>query len=60
MELEALAAAERLGDVETLVGELHEEMMGAPAEEVARLLSGHSVEIEPLAGGQKLLRARRQ
>ena len=32
--------------------------MGAPAEEVARPLSQH--EIEPLAGGQKLLRARRQ
>jgi FkbM family methyltransferase len=60
MELETLAAAERLGDIRTLIGELHEEMMGAPAEEVARLLSGHRVEIEPLAGGQKLLRARRQ
>jgi hypothetical protein len=35
-------------------------MMGAAAEDVARLLSGHSVEIEPLPGGQKLLRARRQ
>ncbi len=60
MELEMLEAAERLGDIETLVGELHEGMMGASAEEVARLLSGHRVEIEPLAGGQKLLRARRQ
>lgn len=60
MELEMLAAAERLDDVETLIGELHEQMMGAPADEVARLLSGHSVEIEPLPGGQKLLRARRQ
>jgi FkbM family methyltransferase len=60
MELEMLAAARRLEDVGTLVGELHEQMMGAPAEEVARLLSGHSVEIEPLPGGQKLLRARRQ
>jgi FkbM family methyltransferase len=60
MELELLAAAERLDDVETLIGELHEDMMGAPAEDVARLLSGHTVELEPLPGGQKLLRARRQ
>jgi FkbM family methyltransferase len=60
MELEVLSAARRLGDVGVLVGELHEEMMDARAEEVARLLSGHSVEIEPLPGGQKLLRARRQ
>ena len=60
MELETLAAAERLGNIVTLIGELHEEMMGAPAEEVARLLSGHRVEIEPLPGGQMLLRARRQ
>jgi FkbM family methyltransferase len=60
MELEMLSAARRLDDIGTLVGELHEKMMGAPAEEVARLLSGHSVEIEPLPGGQKLLRARPQ
>lgn len=60
MELELLAGAERLDDIETLVGELHEEMMGAPVDEVARLLSGHRVELEPLPGGQTLLRARRQ
>ncbi len=60
MELEMLRAAKRLDAVDTIVGELHEEMMGAPAGEVARLLSAHNVAIEPLPGGQKLLLARRQ
>ena len=59
-EFDVLRSCERHAQVPILVGELHEQRMGASLEEFTRLFPTHRVEITPLPNGEHLFRGVRR
>src|SRR5215213_908586 len=59
-EFAALRAFGRQDQIPVLVGELHEDAMGASLDEFANLFPAHEVEITPLPNGEHLFRGVRR
>jgi FkbM family methyltransferase len=57
VEYAVLENSSRLRDVEAVVGEVHEHLMGATTEELRRLFDGCETTLEPLPNGEHLFRA---